>query len=126
MALFGKKETTLEDILVSTVVCQRCKKAVEFTGNSPLTVVACPRCKKGHIFVPLNIGRFWLYSPLGGGGMGAVYKAYIENEPGRVAAVKIIPGDMANNQQVINNLIHEANVMQHFGDHPCLVGDLCN
>ena len=120
--LFGKKlETTLENILNTEVVCPRCNKPVSFSGNSPLTVVPCPRCQKGHIFVPLNIGRFWLSSPLGGGGMGAVYKAFIENEPGREAAVKILPSDQSDNPVLIENLVHECRVMQDFVEHPCIV-----
>ena len=119
--MFRRKErlTTLEDIANFEVVCPRCNNAVSFEGKHPLSVVVCSRCNKGHVFTPLQIGHFWLFKPLGGGGMGAVYEAFIEGSD-ELAAVKILPADQSQNPQLIQNLQQECRIMQEIGQHTCL------
>ncbi len=68
----------------------------------------------------MNIKGFWLYKPLGGGGMGSVYKAFHERDAASNFAVKILPRNKKNDQRLINALLREAEIGKKFERHPHL------
>jgi len=55
--------------------CTECSRQYPLANADPLTMINCPKCGSLNL-VPMRIGNFWLVEPLGGGGMGAVYKGY--------------------------------------------------
>ncbi len=102
------------------LLCGGCKKLVPLEGQPPLTIAKCAFCNR-HNFIPLRVGGFWLVEPLGGGGMGSVYKACHEDKGEEEFAVKVLPRGELQNQAFINNLLHEAELCKHLSGHPCLV-----
>ena len=121
--MFGrkKKETELNDLLEGCVICPQCQKKASINDKTPLSVTSCDSCSKGHIFVPMKIADLWLYKPLGGGAMGAVYKGFIERYPDLPVAVKILPRDQRYNPTLIANLQNEITIINDLGQHPCIV-----
>ncbi len=122
---FGKKKTgqenTVEIFKEGQLVCSECGDLVSFDEQPPLSIAQCSVCGAGYNFVPLGIDRFWLFAPLGGGGMGSVYKALIEGDPGELAAVKVLPRDRKEDPELIASLQAEAVVLEQMGQHPCIV-----
>ncbi len=124
--MFGKKhaENSAETYAGGNLICSHCGNAVPYGDQAPLSVVQCSKCSKGYNFVPLQIDRFWLCAPLGGGGMGSVYKAYIEGEPGHFAAVKILPRDKKTDPILVAGLEAESRIINELGYNPCIVNGL--
>jgi Tol biopolymer transport system component/tRNA A-37 threonylcarbamoyl transferase component Bud32 len=54
-----------------------------------------------------RLGRYEIRTPLGAGGMGEVYLAQ-DAELGRAVAIKILPADVAADQQRMNRFVQEA------------------
>ncbi len=97
-----------------------CGCRIRITRECGLDFVKCPDCSRPN-FIPLRVGAFWLYKPLGGGGMGAVYKAL--GEDGKTeCAVKLLPRDKRKDTELIKNLMRECDAARAFGKHPHLVG----
>jgi serine/threonine protein kinase len=122
MAFFFQKkdEHPLEAYTNGAFSCTKCYKWFNLQGLTPLEMCRCPNCNEPN-FIPLRINGFWLFYPLGGGGMGAVYKAYHESNPNEFFAVKILPRDKKNEQDLIVNLQSEAEIITALSDHPCIV-----
>ncbi|HCE43014.1 MAG TPA: hypothetical protein DET40_05665 [Lentisphaeria bacterium] len=99
--------------------CSSCHTMISLLNFPPLTLSKCTQCD-ATIFIPYNIKDFWLYRPLGGGGMGSVYKAVHHDYPEMEFAVKVLPRDNKENPHLIEMLIHEASVGKAFGQHPHL------
>ena len=68
--------------------CKSCSSKLSFKDLPTLTFYKCPNCDED-IFIPLLMGKYWLFDSLGKGGMGQVYKAF-NNETGKMYAVKIL------------------------------------
>ncbi len=121
--MFGKKEqqSTIADYAAGQLICSGCHKPVSFQGEPPLSVAKCKSCDSGYNFVPLKIDNYWLFKPLGGGGMGSVYEAYVQDAPGQTAAVKILPRDKKNDPILVTGLEMEVDIMERLGTHPCIV-----
>lgn len=73
------------------------------------------------MFVPMKIDRFWLFRPLGGGGMGSVYRAYDVTVRGQVFAAKVLFRKGGDSSVSIEALLNEAKIGEVVGDHPSLV-----
>ena len=95
-----------------------CGEDVSFDSSQGLELVKCA-CGRSS-FIPKKISNLWLYMPLGGGGMGSVYKAVTEDKK-IICAVKILPRDQRENPEFIKNLLAEVNAAQKFGFHKNLV-----
>ena len=118
--MFSKKvrDLTIDDMILGNVVCHNCGKSVSYEGQEPLSIFTCTSCNKGFNFVPMQVDEFWLFAPLGGGGMGAVYKAYIEGEPDKVSAVKVLPRETRNDPILIDGLKLETEIIENLAQMP--------
>ncbi len=105
------------------VPCTSCREKHALASLTPLRLEKCSRCGN-HNFVPLLIDRYWITNPLGGGGMGSVYKGYDREDPSIAVAVKLLPGDKEQEEQAVNALHREVDIAHAVGDHPSLAGGI--
>lgn len=118
MSLFGKRESTLEMLVDGKFVCTECNKLLHLANYTPLVAGQCEHCHKVN-FIPMKVGDFFLIGPLGGGGMGAVYRSLRVNTTEEYA-VKILPRGGLTDADLIGNLQSEAQVANALRSHPCL------
>ena len=120
--LFPKKREIhpIETFTEGALICSECEKRAVLSEFSPLEMGRCPTCNAPN-FIPQKINKFWLFYPLGGGGMGAVYKAYHVDYPDSLFAVKVLPREQKNNPALIEGLKKEARIVTDLGEHPCMV-----
>ncbi len=100
--------------------CEFCGAIRDLSEGIPLSIVKCPECGASQ-FVPYRIKNYWLYQPLGGGGMGSVYKALHCENPKQEYAIKVLPRKKTNDQHLVESLFQEATVGKSFGQHPHIV-----
>jgi serine/threonine-protein kinase len=100
--------------------CDFCSSVHSLEGQPPLAMGKCPNCNSPN-FIPYLIKNYWLYKPLGGGGMGSVYKAIYYNNPKWEFAIKVLPRDKKNDPHLIESLMLEAKIGKSFGKHPHLI-----
>lgn len=99
--------------------CQHCQTEQDITACPPLSLAKCPTC--GAInFIPYLVKEYWLYRPLGGGGMGSVYKAFYAKDIHVEVAVKVLPRAKRDDEHLIEALMREAGLASVFGRHPHL------
>ena len=101
------------------MVCPSCSHEFQIDAYEALDVTHCSECQTP-VFIPLNVKSFWLYQPLGGGGMGSVYKAVSEEESGEFA-VKVLPRKKKHDQMLINTLLMEGEIGKTLGKHPHII-----
>lgn len=118
----SKKQHELDVELLnnSKFKCGNCHVETDLSLLTPLTLEKCASCGQSN-FVPYLIKDYWLYKPLGGGGMGSVYEAVHRVRSGIFYAVKILPRASKDDPRLINALIREAEIGKQFGRHPHLV-----
>ncbi len=114
------KIQNLEDGFVK---CPSCSAEIPLKSATPLEVTNCPRCPN-QVLIPFKIKSYWLYSPLGGGGMGSVYKAVSVAGGDKEYAVKVLPRKENKNPEFIKALLHEGKAGISFGIHPNIIGIL--
>ena len=115
-----EKKPDLELLNNNCYECEFCSAIHSLLDQTPLSIAKCPDCGASN-FIPYLIKHFWLYLPLGGGGMGSVYKAIYFNNPEWEFAVKVLPRAKKDDPYLIDSLIREAEIGKAFGKHPHLV-----
>src|SRR5215475_5152175 len=64
-----------------------------------------------------KLGRYEIRSQLGAGGMGEVYLAQDTSELERTVAIKLLPAEVASNQQRMQRFVQEARTVSAL-NHP--------
>jgi serine/threonine protein kinase len=99
--------------------CKKCSAEIDVSQVPGLSMEHCGDC--GELFlVPMRLENWWVCSPLGGGGMGAVYLGRHAENPELTAAVKVLQVTEQVNQLFLDMLIEEAQIASKFGKHPLL------
>lgn len=121
--LFNFDSRKLEKAIVGyesgIMTCEGCKTKIDITEQYSLDMVNCPKCDD-LIMIPMKIQSWWIEQPLGGGGMGCVYRARHGEQPEMQAAVKILQRTEDVSQVHLDMLINEAKVAASFGSNPHL------
>lgn len=121
--IFKRKrdENPVEAYLRGTFRCTECGAFGDLEGLPTLAMSPCPRCETPN-FIPLQMAEYWLTAPLGGGGMGAVYKGFHQDNLDRLLAIKVLPRNKLGDEKLIKALTQEFDVVTQIGTHPCIVG----
>jgi len=115
---YGEKPS-LKLLSQNCIGCGHCEEALDIVDCPPLSMAKCPHCGAAN-FVPYLIKDYWLYRPLGGGGMGSVYQAFYAKDPNVEFAVKVLPRNSLSDQRLVESLLFEAKLGKAFGRHPHL------
>ncbi len=110
---------SIGDLDAGFVKCESCGHHIRLMDCEALSVCKCPSCGTPN-FIPFKVSGYWLYQPLGGGGMGRVYKARAGSGAGDFA-VKLLPGAMSSDSRLIENLAREAEAGKALGSHRNIV-----
>ena len=107
---------SLDTLEEGFVPCAHCGTEIDIGSYEGLSIGRCPNCETP-LFIPLLVKEYWLYEPLGGGGMGSVYRAmhYVNDEV--EYAVKVLPRKKRADPYLIEALINEAKICWALGDH---------
>ncbi len=100
--------------------CDQCSNEAPFDKHDPLSMMLCPSCDRPHL-VPMHAGPFWLFAPLGAGGMGAAYKACHVEQSDKLFCVKVLPREKREDPHLISILTAEAQASEAVAGHPCVV-----
>ncbi|WDE99270.1 protein kinase [Lentisphaera profundi] len=95
--------------------CSKCNKKLPIAEYAPLNMINCPKCDDLNL-VPLKLDQWWVYKPIGSGGMGAVYQARHIEDPDVKGAVKVLQANEVR-ENIIELLLAEAKIGHKFGDH---------
>lgn len=100
--------------------CALCGVETPLSQLTPLEINRCPACGAPE-FTPMKLKGYWLFQPLGGGGMGSVYKA-LHPRDHRFFAVKVLPREQASDPDLVESLLREGQAGAALGLHPNIVG----
>ena len=106
----------LADLEAGFIRCVKCGAEMEMAAHEGLSISRCPSCNTPAFF-PLLVKDYWLYEPLGGGGMGSVYHAFHNTNSDVEYAVKVLPRKRKHEQYLIDSLMAEAKVSWQLGNH---------
>lgn len=101
------------------VKCENCKKEIPLNKSNSLSFNACPNCKCFN-FVPEKFINYWILAPIGGGGVGHVFKA-INRDTKELCALKFIKSGSNVETKSINHLEYEFKLSKLFSDS----SDIC-
>jgi serine/threonine-protein kinase len=116
----------IKDLENGILNCESCGAPMPLSEHQALSLSKCLKCSAVN-FIPMRIGVYWLFKPLGGGGMGRVYMA-TDSESGEDYAVKLLhnvkdgskTGSEPNNQ-LLENLMREARAGKALESHKNIV-----
>ena len=100
--------------------CDYCEAIHSLIDKEPLSIMKCEECGSPN-FIPYRVKNYWLYLPLGGGGMGSVYKAVYAGPADLAFAVKLLPREKKEEPHLVEALLKEAEIGKSFGRHPHLI-----
>ncbi len=109
----------IKDLTEGRLPCPNCSAWIHFQDFEPLQITNCPECA-APVFNPMKVKEFWLYKPLGGGGMGSVYLAVSEEQGGEFA-VKILPSEQRSNPELIAAITKEGEIGSVIGKAPNII-----
>ncbi|HPO91412.1 MAG TPA: serine/threonine-protein kinase [Victivallales bacterium] len=110
---------SVDELEKGLLKCRTCSSMIPLHSLAPLTLSQCSNPECGNMFfVPMKVKDYWLYEPLGGGGMGSVYHAFLTRNSDAEFAVKVLPRAQKNNAELINTLLKEAEIGSELGFHP--------
>ena len=98
------------------ISCPGCSTDIHIHDYEGLEVTNCPSCN-APVFIPMLVKDYWLYKPLGGGGMGSVYQA-ISAADGKEYAIKILPREQNTNPELISAITREGEIGKILGKAP--------
>jgi len=118
----SKSLPKLKDLEKGLVACDSCGARLPLGEHdkAPLEIHKCMGCSRP-VFYPMRVKDFWLYEPLGGGGMGSVYKAISSRDPRKLYAVKILPRNSKFNTTLIKAILTEGEIGARLGKHKNIV-----
>jgi serine/threonine-protein kinase len=114
-----RPKPALDELEQGFIVCENCENKILINDAPSLSMAKCPVCSISN-FIPMLIKDYWLYEPLGGGGMGSVYHAFNRHDSSAEFAIKILNRVMQNDKFMIDSLLNEAKIGCKFGNHPHL------
>lgn len=103
-----------------SILCEQCSHALPTAGISPFSFIECPKCSFKN-FVPLRLGDYMLFQPLGAGGNASVYKAYRRDNAEHLYAAKILQPDRAADPETLEMFMFEVKVHEAVNNHPNIV-----
>ena len=106
----------IKDLQDGKIFCQACSTEIHFQDYEPLEIANCTTCD-APVFIPMELKDYWLFKPLGGGGMGSVYQSVCESEGGEYA-IKILPREQNTNPELISVLTSEGEIGKILGKAP--------
>jgi eukaryotic-like serine/threonine-protein kinase len=112
-----KHAELMETLKQGHVTCEKCGKTVEFGSCVPLTLDKCPSCEDV-LFIPMNVGEWWVLRPAAAGGFGSVYVGVSETDPNRKVAIKILRHTDSTKQEDADKFIREGEILEQLGAHP--------
>ena len=92
----------LNSLMDGLLPCNHCGLEIDMDTCIGLSIQRCPNCDTP-IFIPLRVKDYWLYEPLGGGGMGSVYHAFHVTNIDAEYAVKVLPRKRKHEQFLIDS-----------------------
>ena len=113
------KKQQLKLLQQGNLKCSNCSFVLHLADYEELEVATCPECM-APVFIPLKLKNYYLYSPLGGGGMGSVYKA-VHELTFEYFAIKILPRQHRNNPSMKSDLLLEGEIGSIIGTAPNIV-----
>ncbi len=96
------------------IICDDCQHLIPIHDLEEFSFTQCPRCGATN-FVPMQVGDFMLFRPIGAGGNASVYKAYLRDESNEVFAVKVLWNET---EKAIKAFQMEATIHNSVTDHP--------
>ena len=106
VAVTDADRTGIDFVRVDEAICPHCNRSFSVAESKPLSYISCIICKK-RMMVPARLDGFTLYSPIGEGGMGAIYRA-TDDMLGRDVAIKLVRRKGADDQEYRDLLKREA------------------
>jgi len=103
---------------IVTIVCARCRNAIDVTGLEPGDGITCPYCANEFV-ITRQFGNFLLERQLGAGGMGAVYLGR-DVTLNRVVAVKVLKPELVSDHKFMATFLREAEITASL-NHPNIV-----
>jgi eukaryotic-like serine/threonine-protein kinase len=100
------------------IICENCLSRHMLNFYKPLSFSKCSKCTTP-IFIPHKVCDYWLYKPLGSGGMGSVYKA-VHCQTDEKYSVKLLQRDSKTDYSIVNALLREGEIGQQISGHPNL------
>lgn len=103
----------IKDFQEGRLSCPGCSTDIHINDYEGLEVTNCPSCNSP-VFIPMKVKDYWLFKPLGGGGMGSVYESLCESDSGEFA-VKILPREKNTDPELIETITREGEIGKILG-----------